>query len=105
MNRKLATLRKVKALQPIPGADRIECAIVDGWQVVVKKGEFSVGQHVVYFEIDSLMPIDPAFEFLRPTCHTTLEGVGEGFRPLTVKMRGQVFAGASAAAVTIPSTG
>ncbi|MGF3998920.1 hypothetical protein ACQX8C_14375, partial [Staphylococcus aureus] len=36
--RKLATLRRVSALNPIEGADRIELAVVDGWQCVVKKG-------------------------------------------------------------------
>lgn len=65
-NRKLATVRRISALEPIPGADRIEVARVDGWNVVVRKGEFRVGQQVVYFEIDTCLPVNwPQFSFLK----------------------------------------
>lgn len=43
--RKLATIREISALRPISGADKIEVAQIDGWECVVKKGEFSVGQY------------------------------------------------------------
>ena len=40
-------------------------ARVLGWHVVVKKGEFKVGDKCVYFEIDSILPPDnPDFAFL-----------------------------------------
>lgn len=35
--RKLATVRTVQNLIPIEGADLIELAVIDGWQVVVKR--------------------------------------------------------------------
>lgn len=54
--RTLATVRKIKALHPIPDADRIELALVDGWQVVVQKGLYEVGDLAMYFEIDSWIP-------------------------------------------------
>jgi len=41
--RKLASIQKIKALESIEGADAIEKATVLGWQLVVKKGEFNVG--------------------------------------------------------------
>ena len=41
--RKLASIRKIAGVRPIPEADAIECVTVDGWDVVTKKGEFSVG--------------------------------------------------------------
>lgn len=63
--RQLASIRKISELYPIEGADRIELAVVDGWKCVVGKGEFQVGDLCVYFEIDSLLPLDnPAFAFL-----------------------------------------
>lgn len=34
MNRKLATIQRIKQLLPIAGADRIEVAVINGWQVV-----------------------------------------------------------------------
>jgi len=65
MSRKLASVCVVEEILPIEGADRIELARVRGWWVVVGKGEFNVGDFGVYFEIDSLMPLDnPAFAFL-----------------------------------------
>jgi RNA ligase (TIGR02306 family) len=54
--RKLASVRKISSILEIPDADNIELAKVDGWQVVVKKNEFNVGELVVYFEIDSWLP-------------------------------------------------
>lgn len=41
-------------------------ATVLGWHCVVKKGEFKVGDKVVYLEIDSIPPADnPDFDFLK----------------------------------------
>lgn len=60
--RKLASVQYVHDITPIEGADMIEVAHVLGWQCVVKKGEFEVGDLGVYFEIDSFLPIKPEFE-------------------------------------------
>lgn len=49
--RKLASIRKISDIQPIEGADLIQVATVDGWKVVVKRGEFKVGDH--FSKIDS----------------------------------------------------
>lgn len=93
--RKLASIRLIADLRPIPGADLIELAIVDGWQCVVKKGEFAPGDACVYFEIDSVLPVRPEYEFLRKGCHRKAEWLpgGEGFRIKTVKLRGQLSQG------------
>ena len=56
--RKMATVRTIDAIDPIEGADKIEAARLGGWQVVVGKDEFSAGEEVVYFEIDSALPLD-----------------------------------------------
>ena len=42
MARKLATIQRIKELNPIPNADAIEVASVLGWKVVVKKGDLKV---------------------------------------------------------------
>lgn len=66
MARQLVTLREITSVEPIEGRDRIELAKVDGWQVIVKKDDFKPGMVGVYFEIDSLLPLDlPQFEFLK----------------------------------------
>lgn len=65
MGRKLASVQKVKAIRPIEGADRIEVVQVLNWDCVASKGQYHVGDLVIYFEIDSLLPDIPAFEFLK----------------------------------------
>ena len=91
--RKLASVQKIKSIEPIDGADRIELAHVLGWQCVVKKGEFKEGDYCVYFEIDSFLPIRPEFEFLRASSYKNSELLGEGFRLRTQTMRGQISQG------------
>ncbi len=44
----MASIRKINAINPIENADAIECATVGGWKVVVKKGEFKIGDLAVY---------------------------------------------------------
>ena len=63
--RKLASIQKIKAVMPIPDADRLELVQVLGWKCVGGKDEFHVGDMVVYFEIDSFLPVCDEFEFLR----------------------------------------
>ena len=63
--RKLASIQSILEVQSIKGADFIEIVKVLGWQCVAKKGEFKVGDKVVYIEIDSLLPDIPVFEFMR----------------------------------------
>lgn len=91
--RKMATIRKIDALRPIEGADAIECAIVGGWTVVTKKGEYGVGDLAVYCEIDSFIPTAIAPYLTKPGHHAKeFEGV-EGERLRTVKLRGQLSQG------------
>ena len=54
--RQLCYVVKVTNITPIEGADRVELAHVNGWQVMVKKGEYKVGDLAIYFEIDSKLP-------------------------------------------------
>jgi hypothetical protein len=63
--RELAYVVTIDGIEPIPGYDRVEHAIVGGWRVIVQKGQFKVGDPAIYFEIDSRVPNDKeCFEFL-----------------------------------------
>jgi RNA ligase (TIGR02306 family) len=97
MERKLATIATILDLRPIEGADAIEVATIRGWSVVVKKGEFKVGDMCVYCEIDSVMPPRPEFEFLAV----------RHYRVRTIKLRGQVSQGIcfSISLLSIPWSG
>lgn len=101
--RRLATVKQIAALEKIEGADQILLARIDGWEVIVKKGEFRAmtdditdeNRHLsdlcVYFEIDSILPKDnPAFAFL------------EGKRLKQRKMRGVVSQGLALPLTILP---
>lgn len=64
--RSLAHVEEIVKIDPIPNYDRVEYAQVQGWHVVISKADnLKVGDKVVFFEIDSLVPEnDPRFEFL-----------------------------------------
>lgn len=86
--RKLVTVRKVAEIKPIANADAIEVVVVDGWEVVAKKNEFKVGEAVLYFEIDCLLPMnDERFSFLAKG------KLLEKYRLRTIKLRGQISQG------------
>lgn len=90
--RKMATIRRIDAIDPIPDADAIEVATVGGWEVVVKKGEYQVGDIAVYCEIDSWIPHDLAPFLSKGQEPREYEGI-RGNRLRTVKLRGQVSQG------------
>lgn len=91
--RKLASVQKVSAVLPIEGADNIELVKVLGWQCVTAKADcIKEGDLVVYFEIDSVLPEVPEYEFLRKRCFVD-NGVVKGFRIRTVKLRKQLSQG------------
>jgi RNA ligase (TIGR02306 family) len=91
--RKMATVQQIVSISPIEGADAIEVARVLNWDIVVKKGEFAVGQMAVYFEIDSWIPSSIA-PFLTKPGHfpRSYNGV-EGEKLRTIKLRGQISQG------------
>lgn len=91
--RKLVTIQEVKEIVPIKNADAIELVKIMGWQCVVKKGEFKAGDRGVYFEVDSYLPIEDKYEFLRLSSYRNNEFMGEGFRIKTMRMRGQISQG------------
>ena len=86
--RRLATVEAITNIAPIPDADAIVQAHVRGWTVVVTKGEFREGQLVVYFEVDTALPLtDPRFEFLGARASKTVDDVA--YHVLrTAKLRG-----------------
>lgn len=91
--RKMATVRRIDAILPIEGADKIEVAVFGGWKVVVKKGEFAADSLVVYCEIDSWLPTEVA-PFLTKEGKEPKDYLGvKGERLRTVKLRGQISQG------------
>ena len=63
-SRELAYVARISEVRDIEGVNN-QVAIVNGWQVFVKRDEFKAGDLAVYFEIDSKVPELECFEFLR----------------------------------------
>lgn len=94
MARKLASIRRIDSVTPIPKADQIELAHIGGWQVIVRKNEnYFAGDYVIYFEIDSWIPTELA-PFLTKDGYEPHEFNGiKGERLKTIKMRGEISQG------------
>ena len=80
---KTATIEKIHEINPIVGADRIELASIQGYQSVIKKGDFQVGDSVIFVQPDSLIPAKEwsAFLFKDKKTH---------FRTKTVRLKGAI---------------
>lgn len=89
--RKMATVRRIDAINPIPDADSIECAVIGGWKVVTKKGEYKPGDLAVYCEIDSWIPneLAPFLSKGEPKEYNSIKGE----RLRTVRLRKQLSQG------------
>ena len=90
--RKLASIRRILSILPIENADAIELAQVDGWNVVIKKGEYKTGDQVVYLEVDSWVPHELAPFLSKGKDPKEFNGV-KGERLRTMKLRGALSQG------------
>lgn len=93
MMRKLASIREISEINSIPDASNIEVVTVDGWKVVVRKGEYKVGDKVIYCEIDSFIPHEVAPFLTKPDRFPSEYQGNKGERLKTVVLRGQVSQG------------
>lgn len=65
LERVLVRVVKIDKIYTHPKADRLDLAMVGGWQIVVKRDEYKPGDLAIYAEIDSLLPIsEPTFASL-----------------------------------------
>lgn len=62
--RQLVYVVIIDNILPIEGADRVEQAVVGGWRIMTRKGQFKPGDPAIYFEIDSKVPEAEPFKFL-----------------------------------------
>lgn len=63
MSSLIVPVTTIEALKPHSNADSLELAQVLGWQLVVRKGEYQVGDRIVYFPIDTLLPLEVSERF------------------------------------------
>ncbi|BAW19183.1 putative RNA ligase [Ralstonia phage RP31] len=106
--RKLARIVRVDDVRPIPKADRLEVAVVEGWECVIAKGSFAKGDIGLYLEIDAAIALDnPVLasfdkQYLKVTKD---EATGKDWTVVkTVRLRGQLSQGLLLPASYIPAT-
>jgi RNA ligase (TIGR02306 family) len=90
--RKLATIRQIEEINSIPDADSIVVATVGGWKVVIRKGEFQVGDLAIFCEIDSWVPYELA-PFLSKGQEPRVYNGIKGQRLKSIRLRGQISQG------------
>ena len=74
--RKLAKIVTIQTIEPIENADMIELIHIEGWQCVSKKGQFVEGDKAIYFEYDSMLPLDDSrFSFLTGRNEYTIDDI------------------------------
>jgi RNA ligase (TIGR02306 family) len=91
--RALATIRTIAEIRDIPNADLIQAFRVDGWWVVDRKGKYSIGENVVYFEIDSWIPNSLAPFLTKGDNEPRVYKGVKGERLKSIKLRGQISQG------------
>lgn len=88
-----ASFEKITSIRPHPDADKLEIADINGWQVVVGKGEFKAGDIVFYIRDDAkLCGYDdvkagnlPRLAWQAPL----INYLGGGGRVKTIQLRGE----------------
>jgi RNA ligase (TIGR02306 family) len=80
---KLAEIQTINEIAPIEGADRIMLAKVQGWNSVIKKGDFAVGDRIIFVPIDTVLQPAPWNSFLQHKDNPTAP-----IRVKSVKLRG-----------------
>jgi RNA ligase (TIGR02306 family) len=95
-DRKLARIVVIDDVVKHPNADALELAVVGGWQLCVKIGEYKKGERAVYCEIDSLLPLSNValFGFLEERRSSNRRVNGENYHRLTtIKLRKELSQG------------
>lgn len=101
--RKLATVRVIEEIKFIEGADKICAYRTGGWWVVDQIDKYTIGEKIVYVEIDSWLPNDLAPFLSKGKEPRDYEGI-KGERLRTIKLKGQVSQGLLLPLEVLPET-
>ena len=80
----IVEVSRIDEIQSHPNADKLEMAVIRGWQCVVPKGKYSVGDEIIYIPPDAVIPAEMA-ENLGISNY-----LGSGGKVKVIKLRGEV---------------
>jgi RNA ligase (TIGR02306 family) len=86
MSKLIIEIVKISDIQSIEKADKIELAIVKGWNCIVSKGQYKIGDLVIYCPPDSIIPPNLIEKY-------KLEFLKKNSRVDTIKLRGVISQG------------
>jgi len=93
MSRKLASLRFVTDIKEAKGLDNLEHVCIGGWKVLEEKGKYTIGDKVIFCEIDSMIPLDKRTEHLTKYSKIIEVEDKKYIRVKTAKIRGNLSQG------------
>ena len=84
MTRKLASIQQILDITEIDNAENIVLATIEGWRSIIKRGQFNIGDNVIFCEPDSILPQQKEFgDFAKD----------KSYRIKTCKLRGVISQG------------
>lgn len=90
--RQMATIRQINQILPHNNAERLEIAEVDGWRVIVGKGQYQKDDIICFCEVDSWIPHDVFPDLSKGKEPRSFNGVS-GERLRSIKLRGELSQG------------
>jgi RNA ligase (TIGR02306 family) len=92
-DRAMATIRRISEIRNHPNADKLDLAVIDGWQLVTAKDNgFAAHDTVLYCEIDSWLPNEVAPFLSKGKEPREYNGV-KGERLKSIRLRGELSQG------------
>jgi RNA ligase (TIGR02306 family) len=59
----IVEVSEIREIKEHPNADTLEICVIKGWESIVRKGSYKVGDLVVYIPVDSVLPVELADRF------------------------------------------
>lgn len=89
MSELIVEVCQIEDIIPHDNADRLEIALIKGWNCVVQKGKYQKGDSIVYIPIDSILPTNLENLLFPPDSKVKLHNS----RVKTIKLRGAISQG------------
>ncbi|NJL71159.1 MAG: hypothetical protein HC888_05845 [Candidatus Competibacteraceae bacterium] len=87
MSKLVVEVCEISGIKPHPNADKLDLALVKGWQAIIPKGAYKGGEKIVYFPPDTCLPLEQTDRF--GVTNYTSRTSDQGQRIRQAKLRGE----------------